>query len=222
MTPPLAGTTKLTVQVMDAPSANGFGVGLGKQLTVAPAGTPATAQVGAAAGLGPLLVQVTVPDTLAPAAAVAGNPVTVACISACGVTTRGLASTLFAGVGSSVELPAVVVMLRVPDAGAVNVLVQVMLPPNGSGSGIGLGLHDCVAPAGKPVSTHVGTAAPEGPALVQVPLTVTGWPATALAGTVVTACMSAVGMGLTVTCLVAVSQAAGVAAGFEQIWYCTL
>ena len=87
--------------------------------------------------------------------------------------TIGFDATLFSGNGSGVVLPAVVVMFSEPVAGAVNVLVQVTLAPSGSGSEMGLGRQDCVAPTGNPLSAQLGAAAAEGPALVQVPLTVT-------------------------------------------------
>ena len=163
-----------TVQVMDAPTASGLGAGIGKQATVAPGGNPATLQVGSAAGLGPLLVQVTVPLTVVPAAAVAGKPVTVACMSACGSTVIGAGLTLLPVFGSAVVLPAVVVIVSGPVAGAGKVLLQVIVAPTAIGLGAGLGMHDCVAPGGRPLSTQVAAAAGLGPALVQVPLTVTG------------------------------------------------
>jgi hypothetical protein len=56
-----------------------------------------------------------------------------------------------------------------------------------------LGVHVCGVPGGKPDSAQVGAAAGLGPALVQVPLTFTAWPALTVAGTVVLACMSARG-----------------------------
>ncbi len=130
--------------------------------------------VASGAGLGPLLVQVTTPVTVDPAGAVAGNPDTKACISASGVTDRGCVSTLLLGAGSGVALPAVVVILSVPDAGAVNVPEHVTLFPTASGLGIGFGMQVCVAPDGNPLSTQLGAAAALGPALMQVPLTVTG------------------------------------------------
>jgi hypothetical protein len=164
---------------------------VGVQVTVAPAGSPVGTQLALAAVLGPLLVQVTVPVTVLPALALAGKPLTAAAMSACGVIGSDLVSVLLLLFGSAVVLPAVVVMFSGPLAGAVNVLVQVMLAPTASGSGTGFGVQLCVAPAGRPVNTQVGAAAALGPALVQVPLTVTLCPASALAGTVVTAPMSA-------------------------------
>jgi hypothetical protein len=163
----------------------------GLQLTVAPAGKPPGTQVALAATLGPLLVQVSVPVTVLPALALAGKPLVDAAMSACGVTVTGFVSVLLPVLGSAVVLPAVVVMLRDPLAGAVNVLLQVMTPPNAKLAGSGEGVQVCVAPGGKPLKAQLGDAAALGPALVHVPLTVTGCPAVALAGTVVTATMSA-------------------------------
>jgi hypothetical protein len=54
----------------------------GVQVTVAPGGKPLTAQVALAATLGPLLVQVTVPLAVLPAAGLAGKPATAAAMSA--------------------------------------------------------------------------------------------------------------------------------------------
>lgn len=58
---------------------------MGKQVTVAPGGKLAvgTLQVAATAGSGPLLVQVTVPDTGALAAGLVGKPEIATAISAC-------------------------------------------------------------------------------------------------------------------------------------------
>ena len=188
---PLGGAVKLTLQVMLAPAPS-IAVGDdGEQTTVAPAGKPLTAQPALAATLGPRLVQVTVPVTTEPAGGLLGKPLMIACMSACGVMTIGLVSTLFDGFGSAVMLPAVVLMLSVPLAGAVNVLVQVIVALTAKGSGIGSGRQLCVAPGGNPLNTHVGVAAGPGPAFVQVPLTVTDCPANTLAGAVVTACISA-------------------------------
>jgi hypothetical protein len=121
------------------PTAKGSGRGLGVQTAVAPAGVEATLQVGAAAALGPLLVHVTVPLAVLPAIGLLGNPLTVATMSACGTTAMGLVCALLAGVGSAVALPAVVVMLSGPLAGAMKVAVQVMVALAANGLGIGLG-----------------------------------------------------------------------------------
>ena len=58
----------MLVQVTDPPNASGFGIGLGRQDWVAPGGNPLKLQVGAAAALGPLLVQVPETVTGCPAA----------------------------------------------------------------------------------------------------------------------------------------------------------
>jgi hypothetical protein len=135
-----------------------------------------------------------------PALALAGNPVTVAAMSACGTTGSGLVSVLLPLLGSAVLVPAVVVMLKGPLAGVVKVLVQVILLPTARGLGTGLGVQLWVAPAGNPLRAQVGAVAGLTPLLVQLPLTVTGWPAVALAGTVVTATMSACGTTLVLAC----------------------
>ena len=177
---PLGGAVKLTLQVIVAPAPSVAVGDDGEQTTVAPAGKPVTAQPALAAALGPRLVQVTVPVTTEPAGGLLGKPLMTACMSACGVMTMGLVSTLFDGFGSAVMLPAVVLMLSVPLAGAVNVLVQVIVALTVRGSGIGSGTQLCVAPGGNPLNTHVGVAAGLKPAFVQVPLTVTNCPATTL------------------------------------------
>jgi hypothetical protein len=172
--PPVAGVVKLTAQVMAEPTGSGFGAGFGVQLTVAPGGVLVTVQLGLAAGLGPALVQVTVPLTVLPAGGLVGMPEMVATRSACGVMARLRLTLLLPGTGSGVLLPAVVAMVSVPEAGAVKVDVQVIDWPTGSGFGAGLGAQVCVAPTGRPASAQVGAAAALGPLLVQVPLTVTG------------------------------------------------
>jgi hypothetical protein len=193
VTPPLAGAVKLTLQTMAAPRAK-LATGLGgTQLTVAPGGKPVTAQAALAAALGPLLVQVTVPVTVEPAGGLAGKPLMAACMSAWGTMGRVLVWALLALSGSAVLVPAVVVMLKGPLAGAVKVLVQVMLEVMSKGLGKTAGMQVWVAPLGRPLRAQVGVAALLGPALVQVPLTVTLCPALTLAGTVVRACMSAWG-----------------------------
>jgi hypothetical protein len=179
-----------------------LGAGAGVQLTVAPAGTLTAVHVGLGAGLGPLLVQVTVPLAVLPAGGLVGKPETAACISDTAVTTIGRVSALLAGTGSAVALPAVVVMFKVPLAGAVNVEVHVIDCPTASGLGAGAGVQVCVAPVGKPLNAQVGEAAALGPALVHTPLTVTGCPAVALAGTEVTARISACGVTVAVLCAV--------------------
>ena len=64
-----------------------------------------------------------------------------------------------------------VVIVTLPETGAVNVLVHVIFDP--ITKGFAAELHVCVAPAGKPDSTHVGAAALLGPLFVHSPLTVT-------------------------------------------------
>lgn len=160
---------------------------------LAPAGLEATPQAGAAAGLGPLLVQATVPVAVVPAGGLLGKPLTTVCISAWGTTVMGLVSVSLATTGSAVALPAVVVMFKGPPAGAVKLAVQVMAAPSARAAGKGLGVQLCVVPAGSPVNTQVGVAALLGPLLVQMPDTVTLWPALTLADTVVAAAMSARG-----------------------------
>jgi hypothetical protein len=181
------------VQVMAAPTAKGFGTGLGVQLTVATAGSAATTHCALGAGLGPLLVQLAVPLAVLPAGGLGGKPLTAAAMSARGTTGSASVSVLLPGVGSAVLEPALVLMFKLPPtpkaAGAVKVLVQAMLPPTGKGSGAGVQL--CVAPAGKPLKAQVGAAAGLGPAFTQLPLTVTDRPALTEGGTVVVACMSA-------------------------------
>jgi hypothetical protein len=92
-------------------------------------------------------------------------------MSAWGVTAADLVLSLFEGAGSCVLVPALVVMLKLPEAGARKVLVQVMTEP--LTKGLAGAVHDWVAPTGRPAKTQVGAAASLGPLLVQVPLTVT-------------------------------------------------
>ena len=187
---PLAGALKVLVQVIELLTVSGLGAGA--QLCVAPLGKPLSAQVGVAASLGPLLMQVPVTVTDVPAAAVDALRLVVEATSACGVTPSPLASTLLPGCGSAVDEPAVVVMLSVPEVGAVKLLVHVIQLPAASVPTLGAQLN--VAPAGSPVSVHVGATAGLGPSLVQVPDTVTGVPATAPSGMAVDARISARGV----------------------------
>jgi hypothetical protein len=98
---------------------------------------------------------------------------------------------------SAVAAEALVVILSDPLAGAVNVDVQIIALPAASGSGtapLGSNVHDCVAPPGKPLKAQLAATATLIPAFVQRPLTVTDCPdSTEPMGTVVTACMSAIG-----------------------------
>jgi hypothetical protein len=181
---------------------------VGVHTEVAPVGKLVVAQVAPAAGLGPLLVHVTVPVAVLPGAGAAGKPVNTACISACGTMVIGSVSTLLAGVGSVAVLPAVVTILSVPLAGAVNVLVHVIVALSAKGLGTGEGKQPTVAPAGKPVITHVGAGAAAGPAFVHTPVTVTLAPAFTEVGTVFTACISAPVADVAVTVKAAVSHTA--------------
>ncbi len=204
VTPPLTGAVKLTEQTIVAPTVSEATGCTGAHTTVAPDGKPATAHVALVATLGPSLVQVTVPVTADPALGLAGNPVTVARMSAWGTISIGFASMLLLIAGSAVVEPAVVVMFNGPLAGARNVLLQTIVAPTTSGLGATLGTQLCVAPAGSPLKTHVGAAAGLGPRLVHVPDTVTDCPAVAVppAGTLVTARMSACGTTATGECAV--------------------
>jgi hypothetical protein len=194
LTGPEFGAVKLTRHTKLAPTAREAAGDSGVQVTVALTGKPDTRQVAVVATLGPLFKQVTVPVTVLPARAVAGNPLTVAAMSATGVMPRALLSTLFNGVLSCVKEPAVVLIVKPAPAGATKVLLHVIVASTSSTKGVGDGKQDCVAPGGKPESAQVGVTARLGPLLVQTPLTVTVSPALGMtAGTVVTACMSAIG-----------------------------
>jgi hypothetical protein len=129
LTMPVGGTTKVTKQTIDDPTLKVVTGGGGVHETMAPGGSPVTAHVASVAGLGPLLVQVTVPVTVLAARALTGKPLNVACKSAEGVTAIILLSALFDGKLSCVVLAAVVVIVRLFAAGAVNVLVHVIFEP---------------------------------------------------------------------------------------------
>ena len=89
-------------------------------------------------------------------------------------------------------LPAVTVPLMAPDVGAVNVAAQTMELPFGSGVEVGTVCEQfTVAPLGNPVIEQVAASAALGPALVQVNEPLTVLPATAVAGKVAEAVMSA-------------------------------
>jgi hypothetical protein len=182
------------LQVIALPAASEVTGVAGEQLRLAPGGRPPTAQVALAAALGPLFVQVTVPVALLPALGLVGKPLTAATMSARGVTAIGLLSLLLALFGSAVAEPAVVVIDSGPLPGAVKLALQVIDCPEGNGFGAGLGVQVCGVPGGRPDNAQVGDAAALGPALVQVPLTFTVWPAFTVAGTVVVACRSACGV----------------------------
>lgn len=187
---PLAGAGNVLVQMIESPTAKLAGL-FGKQLCVAPAGKPLKPQVGASAVLGPALVHRADTVTSSPGNAVAGA-VMVACMSDRVAMFTVFKSSLFEGAGSAVVDPARVVTLRAPLTGAAKLLlVQVMVLPLVNGLGSGLGSQLWVTPAGNPTKAQVGAAASLGPALVQVPLTVTVCPAVTLEGMVVLARMSA-------------------------------
>jgi hypothetical protein len=104
---------------MLAPLAKGAAVGLvGAHTVVAPAGNPLIAQVAAAAALGPLLVQVMVPLTAAPAVTTVGNVLPVTAISASARTVAVYGVVLLVGFVSAVAEPAVTVADTEPLSGA--------------------------------------------------------------------------------------------------------
>jgi hypothetical protein len=191
---PVVGAVKLTLHEILSPTARAATGDDGKQVTIAPAGSPETTQVTVVAVLGPPLVQVTLPVTVEPASGLVGKPVTATAISATAVTPSGLVSTLFAVMSSCVRLRAVVLILSAPLTGATKVLVQVIVAFTASVVGSGSGVQLCCAPGGRPLKTQLGVSAMLGPKLVQTPLTVTTSPTLgASAGTVVTAAISAFG-----------------------------
>lgn len=96
------------------------------QVLVAPGGVLATVHVGDAAGLGPLLVQVTVPVAVLPAGGLAGKPLTEATMSACGATGSVCCALLFGATGSGVVVVVVALIVTVPVAGAVKFTWQVI------------------------------------------------------------------------------------------------
>jgi hypothetical protein len=119
-TAPVAGAVKLTAQSMLCPTGRGFGAGLGVQFTVAPGGSPEGTHVGAAAGLGPAFVQLTVPATAEPAAGLDGKPLSVARISACGTGVVVADTFSLPGSGSGVaELATPVTVTAEPSSGAM-------------------------------------------------------------------------------------------------------
>ena len=188
---PAAGALNVLVQVMVAPTANGFGTGLGKHDCVAPAGNPLRPQEGAAALLGPLLVQV--PDTVIGCPATAdGCTVVTATMSACGTLPTDCCEVLLPGAGSGVVLPAVPVTVTPPLGGTVKLTVHEIDDPTANGLGMRLGKHDTVAPGGTAVTAQLGVAAGLGPLLLHNTVPDTVLPADAVAGNpLTTACMSA-------------------------------
>jgi hypothetical protein len=137
LTVPALGAVKLTWQAIAAPIANAVTGDSGVHVTVAPTGKPDTAQLAVAATLGPLLVHVTVPVTVLPAGAFVGKPDATATMSTTGVMPIDLLLTSLGLLLSCVIVPAVVLMFRLPDAGTVKVLVQVIVAPTSSVAGNG-------------------------------------------------------------------------------------
>lgn len=118
---PVPGAAKVAVHVITpaAPTGCGSGAGLGVQVCGVPAGKPVSAQLGAAAVLGPLFVHVPVTVTDSPAFAVAGA-VTAATTSTCGTVLVAACAVLLDGAGSGLDDPAVPVTVSgAPFAGAV-------------------------------------------------------------------------------------------------------
>lgn len=169
---------------------------------LAPSGAPLTTQVALVAMLGPLLVHATVPLTRLPALGLTRKPPTTAVISAWGTIAITAGALLFAGVGSAVDALALVPTFKGPAAGAIKVLAQVIAPPTAKGLGTGSGVQLCTAAGGSPVSAQRAFSAALMPLLVQVPDTVTLWPAFTLAGALTVATMSACGTGLVAACAV--------------------
>jgi hypothetical protein len=139
VTEPLAGAVKLTLHTMLSPTAKAGSGDPARQVTMAPAGKPDTTHEAVAALLGPAFRQVAVPVTVEPATGLVGKPLSVATKSASATIPKGRVSTLLAVTSSCVRLPAVVLMLSPPLAGAGKVLVQVIVSPmtNTAGSGSG-------------------------------------------------------------------------------------
>jgi len=73
VTEPLPGATKLIVQLIALPTPRLATGGIGTQFTVDPPGNPLTAHVALAPALGPAFVQLNVPFTTLPAAALPGK-----------------------------------------------------------------------------------------------------------------------------------------------------
>jgi hypothetical protein len=173
---PVDGATNVELHTIDAPTANGSGVGFGEHVCTAPGGNPDNAHVTATAGLGPRFVQLPLTVTESPAATVAGMMVT-ARRSANGTDPADCCATLLAGNGSGVVELAVPITVTPPLAGAMKLTWQTMAPPTGNGSGTGLGLHTTVAPGGSPVTVQDALAAGLGPALAHVTVPLTADPA---------------------------------------------
>lgn len=123
---PFFGTKNVLVQVIAAaPFASVGGIGVGAQLCVASAGRLVSAQVGAAASLGPLFTQLALTVMLSPPCIEAGS-VTVACMSAAAVMSRLRLALLLPATGSVTLLPVVAFRTTGPLPGAMNLTVQTM------------------------------------------------------------------------------------------------
>ena len=102
---------------------------------------------------------------------------------------------LFADSGSGVELPAVIVAVIEPVAGATKLTLQKIALDAVSGVAVGtVGVQLVVAPAGSPEISHVAESAALGPAFRQAMVPVTVCPAVTLAGSKELACISAAGV----------------------------
>ena len=100
-----------------------------------------------------------------------------------------------AGSGSGVALPAVIIAVMAPVAGATKPTSQEIAPDTVSGVAVGTaGVQLVVAPAGSPEIPHVAESAALGPAFRQVMLPATVCPAVTFAGSEELACMSAAGV----------------------------
>lgn len=91
---------------------------------------------------------------------------------AVGVTFVVAVAVLLAGVPSAVAEPAVTVTVTAT-AGMAYIREQVMAAVLARVAGSGVGVQFMVAPAGRPVTVHVGVVATSGPSLVQVAVPVT-------------------------------------------------
>jgi len=134
VTEPLPGATKLIVQLIALPTPRLATGGIGTQFTVDPPGNPLTAHVALAPALGPAFVQLNVPFTTLPAAALPGKliPATMSAEGADGVVDIDV---LFAGFGSDVVVATVAVLSRLAPANAassVPLIVYVFVAPTAS------------------------------------------------------------------------------------------
>ena len=123
-------------------------------------------------------------------------------VAAAALTAVVTGDSLFAPFGSLVLLPAVIVGVTLPAAGAVYVAVQVMLLPAASGVAVGTGgVHVTVAPGGSPLMAHVAAAAGFGPLFAQVNVPFTVEPAIADGGKLADTVMSAESKMSSCTCV---------------------